>query len=66
MKAVSQDTELEGKEMRDWFDIHLCSYLQSLNCDVVLDYIQNPHPNEIEEIEGKLSTQGTLENSMNL
>jgi len=36
-------------------------YLQSLHCDVVLDYIQNLHPDEIEEIEGKLSTHGTLE-----
>ena len=55
MKAVSKDTELEGKGMSEQFDI-LAKF-----CDVALDYIQNLHPDEIEEIEAKLNTQGMSE-----
>jgi len=55
MKAVSKDTEVEGKGMSEQFDI-LAKF-----CDVALDYIQNLHPDEIEEIEAKLNTQGMSE-----
>jgi len=55
MKAVSKDTELEGKEMREQFNI-LAKF-----CEVALDYIQNLRPDEIEEIEAKLNPQGVSE-----
>jgi len=51
-QAISEDTELEEKEMRD---------ILVKFCDVALDYIQNLHPDEIEEIEAKLNPQGVSE-----
>ena len=50
-QAISEDTELE-EEMRD---------ILVKFCDVALDYIQNLHPDEIEEIEAKLNPQGVSE-----
>ena len=50
-QAISEDTELE-EEMRD---------ILVKFCDVALDYIQNLHPDEIEEIEAKLNPQRVSE-----